>query len=538
MRISSRALRTCAAVTAVSLATAGVVAPAQAATSGPKNVIYMIGDGMGYNHIASTNLYESGQSKYLVEGAFDGEVKELDGESVQAFEDFERLSMTTFPDGGSYDPEKAWTDHDYVTKNKVTDSAAAGTAMATGQKVDNGVLGMSPYGHSLKNISEQAISHGKSAGVVSSVPFSHATPAAFAAHNKNRNNYTEIAEEMVGSDLSVIMGAGHPEFDDNAQKVDAPNYKYISEESFNSLRDGSAGWEFAENTADFEKWAEGNVEANKKYFGLAPVASTLQQGRDGNPDAAEPGTDPLNDVVDLPTMTTGALNVLGQNDKGFSVMIEGGAIDWSGHSNQTGRDIEETQDFNKAVDAAIAWVEENSSWDETLLIVTADHETGYLSGKEETESWNPQTGEKGKAPEHQWYSGDHTNQVVPFFFKGAGSEDIMAKATGTDPVRGKYIDNTDVANLIIQDWWFANDSKPEDEGETKPEDQDDNGKTPEDGDKDNNKDNAGKKETSSAVGAGFLGAGVVAALLGAIAAFLQSVGVVKVDFSALQKMFR
>ena len=548
MRISSRALRTCAAVTIASVATAGVVAPAQAATAGPKNVIYMIGDGMGYNHIASTNLYESGQSKYLVEGKFDGEVKEIDGESVQAFEDFNRVSMTTFPEGGSYDPAKAWTDHDYVKQDKVTDSAAAGTAMATGQKVDNGVLGKSSYGHSLKNISEQAISHGKSAGVVSSVPFSHATPAAFAAHNKNRNNYKEIAAEMVGSDLSVIMGAGHPEFDDNAQKVDAPNYKYISEESFKSLRDGSAGWEFTENTADFEKWAEGNVEADKKYFGLAPVASTLQQGRDGDPEAAEPGTDPKNDVVDLPTMTKGALNVLGQNDKGFSVMIEGGAIDWSGHANQTGRDIEETQDFNKAVDAAIAWVEENSSWDETLLIVTADHETGYLSGKDETESWNPQTGEEGKAPQHQWYSGEHTNQVVPFFFKGAGSEDILAKATGEDPVRGKYIDNTDVANLIIQDWWFANDSKPEDQN--KPEDQDNAGKTPEDDankddskdeGKDNSKDdsnkgNAGKKDTSSATGAGFLGAGVAAAILGAIAAFLQSIGAVKVDFSALQRL--
>lgn len=548
MRISSRALRTCAAVTIASVATAGVVAPAQAATAGPKNVIYMIGDGMGYNHIASTNLYESGQSKYLVEGKFDGEVKEIDGESVQAFEDFNRVSMTTFPEGGSYDPAKAWTDHDYVKQDKVTDSAAAGTAMATGQKVDNGVLGESSYGHSLKNISEQAISHGKSAGVVSSVPFSHATPAAFAAHNKNRNNYKEIAAEMVGSDLSVIMGAGHPEFDDNAQKAGEPNYKYISEESFKSLRDGSAGWEFAENTADFEKWAEGNVEADKKYFGLAPVASTLQQGRDGNPDAAEPGTDPKNDVVDLPTMTKGALNVLGQNDKGFSVMIEGGAIDWSGHANQTGRDIEETQDFNKAVDAAIAWVEENSSWDETLLIVTADHETGYLSGKDETESWNPQTGEEGKAPQHQWYSGEHTNQVVPFFFKGAGSEDILAKATGEDPVRGKYIDNTDVANLIIQDWWFANDSKPEDQN--KPEDQDNAGKTPEDDTnkddskdegKDNSKDdankgNAGKKDTSSATGAGFLGAGVAAAILGAIAAFLQSIGAVKVDFSALQRL--
>ena len=370
-------------------------------------------------------------------------------------------------------------------------------------------------------------SHGKSAGVVSSVPFSHATPAAFAAHNKNRNNYTEIAEEMVGSDLSVVMGAGHPEFDDNAQKVDAPNYKYISEDSFKSLRDGSAGWEFAENTADFEKWAEGNVEADKKYFGLAPVASTLQQGRDGNPEAAEPGTDPKNDVVDLPTMTKGALNALGQNDKGFSVMIEGGAIDWSGHSNQTGRDIEETQDFNKAVDAAIAWVEENSSWDETLLIVTADHETGYLSGKEETASWNPQTGEKGKAPEHQWYSGEHTNQVVPFFFKGAGSEDIMAKATGTDPVRGKYIDNTDVANLIIQDWWFADGSAPEDEGDDQNQ-----------GDQGNQSKDDTSSKVGSSIGAGFLGAGVAAAILGAIAAYLQSMGIVKVDFAALQRMFR
>ena len=504
------------------LATAGVVAPAQAATSGPKNVIYMIGDGMGYNHIASTNLYESGQSKYLVEGAFDGEAKELDGESVQAFEDFERLSMTTFPEGGSYDPAKAWTDHDYVKKNKVTDSAAAGTAMATGQKVDNGVLGKSPYGHSLKNISEQAISHGKSAGVVSSVPFSHATPAAFAAHNKNRNNYTEIAEEMVGSDLNVIMGAGHPEFDDNAQKVGAPNYKYISEDSFKSLRDGSAGWEFAENTADFEKWAEGNVEADKKYFGLAPVATTLQQNRSGDAKAKEPGTDPKNDIVDLPTMTNGALNALGQDEDGFSLMIEGGAIDWSGHANQTGRDIEEVQDFNAAVDAAIDWVEKNSSWEETLLIVTADHETGFLSGKDETDAWKPQTGTKGTAPTHEWYSTNHTNQVVPFFFMGAGSEDIQAKVSGTDPVRGEYIDNTTVAKLALDEWWFNT-----------AEDDTDNP-----GDTDNKPSSDGSSNGSSSAGAGLAGAGVMALIFGIITAAAQALGLVKFDFKALQDLIK
>lgn len=128
-------LRIGAAALAATVATAGAVTPAFAAEShGPKNIIYMIGDGMGYGHVAYNNLYETGQSKYLIDGAFGAEgPEELDGDSVQSFEDFDRLSMTTYPVDSSYDPAKAWATHEYVDKG-ATDSSAAGTAMATGVK--------------------------------------------------------------------------------------------------------------------------------------------------------------------------------------------------------------------------------------------------------------------------------------------------------------------------------------------------------------------------------------------------------------------
>ena len=90
---------------------------------------------------------------------------------------------------------------------------------------------------------------------------------------------------------------------------------------------------------------------------------------------------PLNTTVPgLATMTEGALNVLDNDEQGFFLMVEGGAIDWAAHANQTGRTIEEEIDFNKAVDAVIYWVQRNSNWSETVLIVTGDHETGTLYG--------------------------------------------------------------------------------------------------------------------------------------------------------------
>jgi alkaline phosphatase len=117
-----------------------------------------------------------------------------------------------------------------------------------------------------------------------------------------------------------------------------------------------------------------------RVIGLPQVHETLQQKRRGD-DLADPYV--VNRTETVPTlaeMSQVALNVLDNNRDGFFLMIEGGAVDWAGHDNQSGRLIEEEIDFNRAVEAVAAWIEKNSSWDDTLLIVTADHETGYLNG--------------------------------------------------------------------------------------------------------------------------------------------------------------
>jgi len=251
---------------------------------------------------------------------------------------------------------------------------------------------------------------------------------------------------------------------DNDGNERAASYDYISESTFNAVSNGDTDWDYVETKSDFEALAEGSVESDK-VFGLAQVETTLQQGRSGGEAGQLPGEIAFNDnVPDLATMSEGALNVLGQDDEGFHLMIEGGAIDWTGHANDTTRNIEETQDFNAAVESVVDWVEENSSWDETLLIVTADHETGYLGGAEDDPNFTEMTGNAGELPTVGWSSGDHTNHLVPYFFKGAGSDAILNSTIGTDPVRGDYIDNVTVANLLKDELWAEDTNEEEQRG--------------------------------------------------------------------------
>lgn len=428
------------------------------ADGAPKNIIYLVGDGMGYNHVAATNLFETGQTRYQVEGEAGSDLEELPGEAVQVYEEdeWDLLGMTTFQHGNTYDVERAWAEHDYVNES-FTDSAASGTALATGAKTTNGSIGVDENGDRLENTSERAKEQDKAAGVVSSVPFNHATPAAWAAHNANRNDLHAMADEMIDGDLDVIMGAGHPLFDADNQPVDEANANddYLSVEQYNRLANDETNFNFFEEDADFEALANGEVE-DDQYFGLAQVSTTLQHDRSGTSTAPYDPATPQNDVVDLATMSEGALNVLNQDDDGFHLMIEGGAIDWAGHANDMARDIEEVQAFNSVIETVVSWVEENSSWEETLVIVTADHETGYMMGEGDNPDYTAMTGEVNQLPSHSWHSGNHTNQVVPFFFRGAGSEDIRNAVTGTDKVRGEFIDNTTVADLTLNNWWARN----------------------------------------------------------------------------------
>ncbi|WP_237198773.1 alkaline phosphatase [Rothia nasimurium] len=449
MSLTFRRAASCAAASLLLFTGAYAPAQAESATSTPKNVIVLIGDGMGYNYLDLYNAYNTGKVHYQVETG--GDHKAISATllnsaySGSGFQSWNRLSMqTNWAEGPTYDPNAAWANFDWV-KNSPTDSAAAGTAMATGVKTYNAGIGVDVNEQTVENLSERAKSLGKSAGVVSSVQYSHATPASFSAHSLSRNNYLEIANQQVYGNMDVVMGAGHPWYNNDHQKISDPSYRYISEADYTALSTGATDFTFVEDDAAFEKLTTGDTP--DRVFGIAQVATTLQQARS---DAATP-----NDVVDLPTMTQGALNVLDNNSEGFFLMVEGGAIDWTGHANQTQHALEETTDFFEAVDAVNTWVEQNSSWDETLVIVTADHETGYLMGDPEG-GFNPMVPQGiGQYPTHSWNSGDHTNMLVPFFSKGAGATELETATVGRDQVRGRYLDNTSLANWLLDTKWVA-----------------------------------------------------------------------------------
>jgi alkaline phosphatase len=423
-----------------------------AAEHQPKNVIIFIGDGCGFNHIKAADYYQCGQLP----------CRQFEKLPVQ-------LAMTTYPWGGSYDANLAWKDFDYVIKG-FTDSAAAATAMATGIKTYNAAIGVDVNKKPVMNLVERAEQLGKSTGVVTSVPFSHATPAGFVAHDPARDDYQGIAKQMINdSPVDVVMGCGNPEFKSNGSPANDPNYKYVTSTDWSALKNGTAGgdadgdgipdqWTLIQKRGQFQSLAKGNTP--KRVFGVPQSLETLQESRDGNVFAV-PHFVPFNEnVPKLEEMTKAALNILSKDPNGFFVMIEGGAIDWAAHANQSGRLIEEVEDFNKSVDAAIQWVEKHSNWNETLLIVTADHETGYLTGpgsKAGTKLlkpvWNKlESNGIGNQPAMQWNSKNHTNSLVPFFAKGRGAELFQNSFVGLDPIRGPYINNTDIANTIFTLW--------------------------------------------------------------------------------------
>jgi alkaline phosphatase len=414
-----------------------------AAAKESKNVILMIADGWGYNQIIALNDWL--------------------GVTAQVYEDFPvRVAMSTYSwdtmqrDSNGYSPDSAWTDWEYML-HRPTDSAAAATAMSTGVKVKNGELSMdTTSGLPLLSIQQYAEQLGKSTGVITSVTWSHATPAGFASHNVSRKNQTEIAQEMINaSGLEVIMGGGNPYFDDNGNPTepDSSSYEYVGGSGlWNALVSGETKYKLIQTRAEFQALAEGITP--ERVCGTAQIEETLQQKR--RPDEAPnymtfPYT--IAQVTSVPTlaeMTRGALNVLDNNPQGFFIMIEGGAIDWANHENQGGRLIEEMTDYSAAVEAVIQWVENKSSWDETLLIVTGDHETGYL--------WGPDSGKFSpivnngacQMPGMVYYSKRHSNSLIPVFAKGNGSERFSALATKRDPVRGAYLDNTDIARGIFE----------------------------------------------------------------------------------------
>jgi len=294
----------------------------------PKYIFLFIGDGMGTNHVSLTEAYLSG----------------LENEFGMS-----NLTMTTFPYFGLCTT--------YSNNSNITDSGAAGSAIACGEKADNGVISYFPtLTDSLKPISIAKLAHQNNfkVGIITTVSINHATPAVFYASNQSRSNYYDIGLELPESKFEFFGGGGfkNPTGSDNSQT----DLYSISEENGYTLCN------------DLSTISSLNSDNSKVLF-TNPV---LQWNAD-MPYAIDRdvyGGYTLKEIVST------AIDFL-YNETGFFIMVEGGKIDWASHSNDAATIIGDVQDFNNALYEAYSFYLNHP--DETLIIVTADHETGGLS---------------------------------------------------------------------------------------------------------------------------------------------------------------
>ena len=288
----------------------------------------------------------------------------------------------------------------FSADNYITDSGAAGTALATGNKTKNGAIGMDPQGKRLKSILEIAEEHGLATGLVSTSSITHATPASFIAHQSSRGSYEDIALDFLKTDIDVFIGGGIDHF---AKRKDKLNL-------FDSLK--VRGYEVDTSMSMVLS------STSRKLAGLtAPVHNPYRLKGRGDM---------------LPSASGKAIEILKKNPKGFFLMIEGSQIDWAAHANVADTVVDETIDFDKAVGVALDFAKADGH---TLVVITADHETGGVTI----------TG--GDRATHRvklnFSTKDHTAVMVPVYAYGPGADKFI----------GIY-DNTDIFKKIMISYGF------------------------------------------------------------------------------------
>ena len=270
-----------------------------------KNIIFMIGDGMGLEQISAAWVCNGG-----------------------------KLNLDNFTYVG--------LQRTYSANKLVTDSAAAGSALATGEKTNNGMIAMTPDSVAVKSLAEEAMEKGKRAGAAVTCRVTDATPAVFFSHAPSRKLMDDIAVQMTNSGLYFLSGGGT---------------KYWSgrEDGLDLVGQAEAmGYTYVETKEDMMAVEEGPIIALMDEYELQPA---LDRG----------------DI--LPSAVQKALQVL-DNKKGFFLMIEGSMIDDGGHDNKAGKTMEEIFDFDRTLGLVLEWAEKDG---ETLVIVTADHATGGMT---------------------------------------------------------------------------------------------------------------------------------------------------------------
>ncbi len=308
----------------------------------PKNLILFIGDGMGVAQVYA-GMTSSGFS----------------------------MAFPAFPVTGF--------SITYSANRYITDSAAGGTALSTGEKTNNGMIAVRPDSTVLQTLMEIAKSAGLSTGVVSTSAVTHATPASFISHDASRGSYEDIARWFLKGTADVFIGGGLDYFRSRKDSTDL--------------------------TADLQKMGY-DVVCNLPD--LKRSSSRLISGLMAGGDM--PYIDTGRDPEYLAAATAKAIEVLSRNKNGFVLMVEGSQIDWACHDNNVERSVEETLDMDRAVKVAYDYAGKNRN---TLIVVTADHETGGLSitGGDVV----------GKTVSGSFSTKGHTAVMVPVFAFGPGA---------------------------------------------------------------------------------------------------------------------
>lgn len=294
-----------------------------------KYVFYFIGDGMGPNQVLNAEMYQAA----------------IKGENGRV-----PLLMSQFPYSG-----QAAT---FSASDGITDSAAAGTCLASGKKTNNGMIGQTPDGISVVSVASMLKQEGWGIGIMSTVPVDHATPASHYAHAEKRSNYYLIGTHLAESNFDFFGGGGFQR-PINKDDASAPNLYELCEKKGYTL---VGSYVAAQKNIKKEKLIlvpQINIDNPNKGAEALPYAIDQQEG-DLN----------LAQIVDI------AIQHLEKHDS-FFMMAEGGKIDYAGHGNDGATNIHEVIDFDKAIQVAYRFYEKHP--DETLIVVTADHETGGLA---------------------------------------------------------------------------------------------------------------------------------------------------------------
>jgi len=322
----------------------------------PHNVILLIGDGMGLTQITAGMYAQT-----------------------------EKLNLESLPVTGLMTTHPA--------KEKITDSAAAGTAMACGCKTKNGMLGLTEKKKVCRNLFEQAKDRQMATGIVVTCSVVHATPAAFVAHVEKRDYKEDIALSYLSSDIDLLIGGGRRFFNKRT----------------NDRRDLLA--ELQEKGYRVENIAETPFEK----LSFVPDHPLVWFTDDDEPASVTEGRSYL---VQASTEATSFLQK--RNKTGFFLMVEGSQIDWAGHKNNAEWMIAETLEFDRAVGEILRFAQSDGH---TLVIVTADHETGGAAITQ---------GSTRDSLRIEFINGEHTATMVPVFAYGPGAELFNGVYDNTD----------------------------------------------------------------------------------------------------------